>query len=560
MERTRRPTRRATDGDGELLSPGLVHELRQPLTGLDAGLKLVARDLGDSVTRLESWKLATGQLARLVEVLATYEELMAPGTRPPVPYAADVVVRRVVADHRHRLDGLPGGFALVVEPGVPLAHGSPQALEHAVGNLVTNALEAIAELGRGGRIEVRVRTAPGLAAQVRVSDDGPGVPAAVRGALFSPRFTTKRSGSGLGLAIARRMMRASGAEVRLVPDDDPGRRPWARTEFAVDLPARGDAPAPHAPDPVAPARWRRAAVALAASLVATFMVALGWMAFQRWIRGEELAVAAAAVPPAPAPAAASEVVEISAATGTVERLRSGQWSPVTGRERLHEEDTLRTAADGGATIQVGERSHLTVAGSTQLTVRELTAAVHRLRLARGRISVDHQSDGARVLVVEGETGASVARAGSARFSVLASGAALAVATEAGVVRLQAAGRTVEVAPGQQSVAFAGAPPAPPAAIPVALLLEVGRSAARVDGTCGVQGRVDPGAEVRIEGRLVEPGADGRFAARVPVPRGAHEVTLVTRDAAGRTQQRRIQCGRAADPADVSDFAVRWGHE
>jgi hypothetical protein len=560
MARTRRPARSGADVDGEVLSPGLVHELRQPLTGVDAGLKLVAREMGDSVTRLDAWKLATGQVARLVEVLETYQKLMAPGASAPAPFAADVVVRRVVAAERHRLDALRDGFAVIVEPGVPLAHGSPLALEHALRNLVTNALEAIEEGRRGGRIELRVRTAPGPAAQVRVSDDGPGIPASARRHLFSRRFTTKASGSGLGLVLSRRMIRGSGGEVRVVADDDHGRRPWARTEFAVDLAGGADAPAPRAADPGPAARWPRAAVALAGCAVAAAVVGLGWVAFQRWVRGEDGAVAAAVMPAAAAEVEATEVVEVIAATGTVERLRSGQWSPVTGRERLHEEDTIRTAADAGATIQVGERSHLALAGSTQLTVRELTAAVHRLRLARGRISVDHQPDGARVLVVESETGASVARAGPARFSVLASGAALAVATETGVVRLQAAGRTVEVSPGQQSVAFAGGAPAAPTAIPVTLLLEVARSAGLEDGTCGVQGRVEAGAEVRIAGRLVEPRPDGRFTARVPVARGTRQVTLVTRDAAGRTRERRIPCGRAADPADVSDFAVRWGQE
>jgi hypothetical protein len=161
------------------------------------------------------------------------------------------------------------------------------------------------------------------------------------------------------------------------------------------------------------------------------------------------------------------------------------------------------------------------------------------------------------VVVESEGGERVARAGSARFSVLATGAALAVATEAGVVRLQSAGEAVEVAAGQQSVAIAGAAPARAAPIPVSLLLRVARAANDGRGTCVVEGVVPPGAEVRVDGRSVEPGPNGRFTVRVSRSPGRDRANVVTRDAAGRIAERRVRCG---DEPAVSDFAVRWGND
>jgi signal transduction histidine kinase len=65
---------------------------------------------------------------------------------------------------------------------------------------------------------------------LRVRDDGPGIPEAVRGRLFTPYFTTKSSGTGLGLAICRRLVEAHGGTIRLV-ESRPG-----HTEFEVDLP------------------------------------------------------------------------------------------------------------------------------------------------------------------------------------------------------------------------------------------------------------------------------------------------------------------------------------
>src|SRR6266508_6234188 len=108
------------------LAPALVHELRQPLSGLDAGLRLVARELGTSVTALDGWRIATGQLARLQETLDTYRQLSSPGSAEHAVFAVAPVVRRAVEDLRFRLDATRGRFALVLEEDVPAAWGSPE--------------------------------------------------------------------------------------------------------------------------------------------------------------------------------------------------------------------------------------------------------------------------------------------------------------------------------------------------------------------------------------------------------------------------------------------------
>ena len=71
---------------------------------------------------------------------------------------------------------------------------------------------------------------------VTVADDGPGVPADARETVFEPGVShgpdNGHAGAGLGLALARRLARAAGGEVTVVP-------PRAQTgaELRVDLPA-----------------------------------------------------------------------------------------------------------------------------------------------------------------------------------------------------------------------------------------------------------------------------------------------------------------------------------
>ena len=66
---------------------------------------------------------------------------------------------------------------------------------------------------------------------VRVSDDGPGIPADIKGRIFDPFFTTKKigQGTGLGLDIVKRIVQKHRGTIGV--ESEPG-----RTEFRVALP------------------------------------------------------------------------------------------------------------------------------------------------------------------------------------------------------------------------------------------------------------------------------------------------------------------------------------
>jgi signal transduction histidine kinase len=68
-----------------------------------------------------------------------------------------------------------------------------------------------------------------------VRDDGPGVPADVRGRIFEALFTTKARGNGLGLALCRRIAEAHGGTVTLEPSK-------SGATFRVVIPDAGAAP------------------------------------------------------------------------------------------------------------------------------------------------------------------------------------------------------------------------------------------------------------------------------------------------------------------------------
>jgi signal transduction histidine kinase len=222
--------------DADLFAPGLLHELRQPLMGARAAATLLERIAGADLGAREEWRMLCGQLQRLADIVNGYEDLLRPGRVEPSTFDVVPVVSRAISLLAHRIRPLAQRFSF--EPGVgPLpAFGRPGALVHATTNLLANAIDAVEE--RDGQIEVRVLARAGARVEVRVSDEGVGIPAEARAHVFEPRFTTKPpgKGTGLGLYLARRLMAQTGGEVYLVTEDDPVRLPWANTEFCVALP------------------------------------------------------------------------------------------------------------------------------------------------------------------------------------------------------------------------------------------------------------------------------------------------------------------------------------
>ena len=77
-------------------------------------------------------------------------------------------------------------------------------------NLVSNAVDA--SLETGGGVTVRWDLSD-HAVEVRVEDEGPGIPETAN--LFVPFYTTKPAGSGIGLVLSRQIAEAHGGTLTL---------------------------------------------------------------------------------------------------------------------------------------------------------------------------------------------------------------------------------------------------------------------------------------------------------------------------------------------------------
>jgi signal transduction histidine kinase len=69
--------------------------------------------------------------------------------------------------------------------------------------------------------------------EMRVRDSGPGISAELKGRIFNPFFTTKRTGTGLGLSVSYGIVQAMGGSI------DVESTPGEGATFIVRLPCGG---------------------------------------------------------------------------------------------------------------------------------------------------------------------------------------------------------------------------------------------------------------------------------------------------------------------------------
>jgi signal transduction histidine kinase len=210
LAKTGSTERLATTGQ---FAAGIGHELRNPLAVIDSSVYLVRHALGTSSGAPGVEKYLTRIATEVKRATSTINDLLALANRRP-PSRARTPVGPVV-EAAIEASILPA--AVVVETSIPDISGDfdQHQIRHVLSNLLTNASQALRGRGRVRvTAQVQARTL-----EIRVQDEGPGVPADVRDRIFEPLFTTRAQGSGIGLALCRLILEAHGGTVDLESTD-----------------------------------------------------------------------------------------------------------------------------------------------------------------------------------------------------------------------------------------------------------------------------------------------------------------------------------------------------
>ncbi len=207
------------------MTAGIAHEIKNPLNFVN-NFAEVNEELADELAEaLAAGEDVTDLLVYLKQNAATIarhgkradgivKSMMQHargGTGEREPLAINALVEEYVNLAYHGRRASRPGFTVEIEraygDGVGQASVQGQELGRVLLNLLSNAFDAVDE--HAGRLDgayaptVRVSTdvlAEGI--EIRVSDNGPGIPADVQAKIFEPFFTTKPTGSGTGLGLS----------------------------------------------------------------------------------------------------------------------------------------------------------------------------------------------------------------------------------------------------------------------------------------------------------------------------------------------------------------------
>ena len=215
----------------------ISHELRSPLTRMEAAIGLMRQDPAQTSAMVERIARESGRLDALIEELLTLHRLEA-GASASRDDRVDVVeLLRAIADDAEFEARATSRAVLLDAPGEFVTAVNGELIYRALENVVRNAVK-FTRPGTAVEISARVAT-HGTELIIQVKDRGPGVPQHKLEAIFEP-FTRVEgseavSGVGLGLAIARRAVTLHGGRVEAAPRDDGG------LVITIRIPARQDA-------------------------------------------------------------------------------------------------------------------------------------------------------------------------------------------------------------------------------------------------------------------------------------------------------------------------------
>jgi signal transduction histidine kinase len=217
----------------------ILHQIKNPLQiiVLHADMLQDERIVSGEADRREVCEAIVGESQRMVTMTDEISDWTkgAGRTLNRRPMRLDDLVRQVTGVEAR--EAAETGLVLDATAIAPATvNGDAYYLRQVFENLVRNAREAMEEHTEPPRLWVSVARAGGQA-EVRVTDNGPGIPPELLQKIFDPFVSTKGKGMGLGLSICREIVEGHGG--RLDVESTVGRG----TTFTVTLPLHTEVPA-----------------------------------------------------------------------------------------------------------------------------------------------------------------------------------------------------------------------------------------------------------------------------------------------------------------------------
>ncbi len=221
------------------LTGGVAHEIKNPLNSIALHLEVLrARLEGQGREVEQEIDVISNEITRLDRVVKAFLDFTRPMDLHLVEVDAASLAREIARLVGPEAAGRGIEIVLDCDNAAPVhLNADKDLLKQALLNVVMNAVEAMKD---GGRLEIGVRRT-GAECAIRVTDQGGGIPEAVRDKIFDLYFTTKGKGSGIGLAMTFRVVQLHNGTIDFTSDAGKGTTFWLRLPVQQeDSVIRGD--------------------------------------------------------------------------------------------------------------------------------------------------------------------------------------------------------------------------------------------------------------------------------------------------------------------------------
>jgi len=229
----------------------LSHHIKNILQGIRGGSYLIEMGLTEHDESIvgKGWKIVEknqNKISALVMDMLTFSK-----EREPDLTAANIntTVHEVLDLMQTRAQEEQVDLSCQLDEGMPELVFDPEGIHRALLNIVTNAVDAVAETASQRRVAVKTSYLPEQnVVRIEIRDNGPGIAADQMDKLFSPFISTKKSrGTGLGLPVSQKILAEHGGKIAV--ESLPGEGAC----FTIELPAVSPATLTQVAEP--PAGW-----------------------------------------------------------------------------------------------------------------------------------------------------------------------------------------------------------------------------------------------------------------------------------------------------------------
>ncbi len=224
----------------------VAHEIRNPLTGIAAGIQYLNRSKELSAEHRENISFILNEVDRLNRIITDLFKV----AKPRDLLCQKVAVGELVERSRRSLEDVLRNkridFRATIDDNVPLIEVDPDQIVQVLINLFKNAAEAVAS---EGTVSVRCRMYDGGDPDVirekgkdmvciEVVDNGVGMAPEDREKVFEPFFSRKQGGTGLGLFVSQSIVQHHLGRISV--QSEPGTGSSFRVYLPIARPRKGE--------------------------------------------------------------------------------------------------------------------------------------------------------------------------------------------------------------------------------------------------------------------------------------------------------------------------------